>query len=372
MRISSLMTISEGAGFYRGGVDLMPELSLDEAVGGFPVAVLEAKMELNSDRADMNSALVEAFVGGGYGVNTIIEGAWDTLKTKVKSFFQRIKKWLQSIIEKLKQLIDKIRMTGSQLYNKYYKMVAAKASKLKDMDPFNGYDFTKSGIKLNEKTKLDDVVAKVCPEADYYATAKTKEQYEDAAKKITDKTNEQIGIEVATAIVTGYTPTKSWATELRNKMWGEKVDMKYGKGSFTLENVSSLLKEPMDLASIREGYETMHSDTEKKEKEFSDAIEKADKEYQNAVDNTEAGDKTNMDKNETENARISVMRAVLNLYSSVYSAIGTLKNIHTDFEKARINQAKAMFGRMISFNADKKKNEDFDDGEAIVDFEVDV
>ena len=54
MRISSLMTISEGAGFYRGGVDLMPELSLDEAVGGFPVAVLEAKMELNSDRADMN------------------------------------------------------------------------------------------------------------------------------------------------------------------------------------------------------------------------------------------------------------------------------------------------------------------------------
>ena len=48
-----------------------------------------------------------------------------------------------------------------------------------------------------------------------------------------------------------------------------------------------------------------------------------------------------------------------------YGVITTLKNVELDYEKARLAQARAMFGKMLSYN-DKKNNSDAADTEDLI------
>lgn len=408
MNISSLMAISEASTGYVGGsyVDELPHLGLLEAASTLPCIILEAGIGFVDNQQSHNEGLVNVMIesattGVGADFGPIVEASFEDLKKKIKAFFDRIIKWLRSIIAKIGQQIDKMRLSGHQLYEKYKSQIEKK-----DFTgmTFTGYAFKESREILQLTGKLEGadgvrkLVSGIAPESPE-SVAKNTDALKKATDKITAMSSSDRSFKMAKELCAGADIGKaadSWESTLKEKLYGEKVELKYGSGknSFNTATIAALLSNSNDLEDIKKEYVAL----EKSARDYHDELQKAADEVQAGInklddnrysaaeaeayndgkkkkDRVAAGDY----KNAGDKAKVAVDSAVISYYnaymgviSDSYAVINKVKSIHLSYRQEMFSQAKAVFGKMLSYKAEKKKNEDADLGEDtdFSDFEI--
>lgn len=296
LELNKLMALSESSGGFTGGsyVDELPDMSLDEAVNMLPVIIVESQIELTDSRMHHNNLLVEATVsaaamGTEPDFGPIVEMSFEDIKKKIKAFFDKIIKFLKSIINKLSLQIDKMRMSGHQLYEKYKDSKLLQGKSFKDLT-FNGYkimgkdDIFADTKKFESEPGIRELIKKAIPGCvDYDEFGKTYKagiavdsKAENPLVKATEKLSgiTQADRQVAMAkLLTGEKSLTAgdWEGAIKKKLYGEKVDIAYGKDGFTLDALAAMLKDPADLNAIKEAYARV----EKAAHEFHDKIQRA-------------------------------------------------------------------------------------------------
>jgi hypothetical protein len=380
LSFDKLMSLSEAATGFNGGsiVDELPGLSLTEATGRLPVVIMESQIELSECVQAQNEALVESVVsslqnGTSVEVESLTEGAFETIKNKIKAFFDKIKKWIKGIIAKLTVQIDKVRMTGKQMKAKY------KGSKMLN---HSFEDLTVNGYKFEKKdpfTALDgfvsnpmSLISKGVPEVDLPGAFASKAKAADAdtaaleatLEKIKDSTSNDRKLEFAKALTNGIDISggDSWVADVKKELYGDKVDLKFGE-DFTLASVEADL-EGGNLDAIRGSYNKLLT-----------AVNKNETELQKAADTFK---KDNVSKTPGEDAPKAIslansyFTAFLSIYQDCTAVITTVQDIQVNYEKQKVNQAKAIYARMLTYKKKDEKNEDASDitDIALMDFDM--
>lgn len=404
MNIAELMALSEAAGFSGGSasfVDEYPHMSLSECVAALPMFIVESQIEGIESTRQYNEAMVECAMESmrsgvidESAVMELNEKGLDSIKTAVKNFFARIKKFIDSIVAKLKVAIDKIRLSGKQLWSKYGNDPDLKdTSKLKNLT-YDGYKFAESSFKTGDfdGPKGAEDLIKAAYGGDAFTPDKAKSKFNDArkytvdyksgmsereARELADKKDTSVGggtmtaqykkgsdehlaaidalIEKLGELSSKERSTKmaealsgqnglgeDWREELRKKLWGDKVTMTYGKDGFELKAVGELLSNPTDLDNVRLEYEKLRKSVGDYETDLNKDLDEYTK---------NSGDK---------NAASVINGKIASYYSKymeaikdAYGVITGIKGIRVDYERKKAEQARSMFGMMIS--AAKKK-----------------
>lgn len=384
MRINELMALTESASGFVGGsyVDEMPMMSLDEAVNTLPVVIIESQMSFLESRNAQNEALVEATINAisaGYApeYGPIVEMSFEDIKKKIKAFFDKILKFLRSIIAKLKLQIDKIRMSGKQLWEKYKDSKLLQGKKYDGL-VYNGYDImTKdkifaepSGFESNIGTLMSKAIGESFMSPDqfwgkYGGEIESGTKDDKTAKSIIDKLTNLSSADRAYNVAKELTGMKlakdGWEADCRTKLYGEKIDIKHGQKGFDLGTLGKLLQDPADLTAIKDEYVRIEQAAKNY---YSELVAGADK-IQSDID------KANSDK-EDKSAHVNALSLVSSYYnaymscvSDTYSVINKVKSLKYNYFKTRNDQAKAMFGKMLSWKDSKSNNNDASDAEDI-------
>ena len=380
LNLEKLMSLSEAAGGFQGGsiVDELPGLSLTEATAGLPVAIMESQIELHESVMAQNEAMVESIVesiqaGTPAEVESLTEGAFETIKNKIKAFFEKIKKWIKGIIAKLTVQIDKTRMTGKQMLAKY------KGSKMLNHSfedlTVNGYKFEKKDPFAAAENFVGDplgLIQKGVPELPAPGAFAAKAKAADAdvsaleadLEKIKDISAKDRKLAFAQVMTSGVelSDGDSWQNELKKELYGDKVDLKFGE-DFTLASVEADLGGG-DLDAIRTSYNKLLN-----------AVNKNEAEIQKAAD---AFKKENVSKEPGKDAPKAIgiannyFTAFLSVYQDCTAVIGAIQDIRVNYEKAKVNQAKAIYARMLTYKKKDDKNEDAADitDIALLDFDM--
>ena len=382
LELNKLMALSESSGGFTGGsyVDELPDMSLDEAVNMLPVIIVESQIELTDSRMHHNNLLVEATVsaaamGTEPDFGPIVEMSFEDIKKKIKAFFDKIIKFLKSIINKLSLQIDKMRMSGHQLYEKYKDSKLLQGKSFKDLT-FNGYkimgkdDIFADTKKFESEPGIRELIKKAIPGCvDYDEFGKTYKAgiavdstAENPLVKATEKLSgiTQADRQVAMAkLLTGEKSLTAgdWEGAIKKKLYGEKVDIAYGKDGFTLDALAAMLKDPADLNAIKEAYARV----EKAAHEFHDKIQRAIDDLSSQSDKLESAKGDNSAKTNRNSLVSSYYSAYMGVVSDSYAVINKVQSLKYNFQKTRYDQAKQMFGKMLSWKSEKKDNNDASD-----------
>ena len=369
LELNKLMALSESSGGFTGGsyVDELPDMSLDEAVNMLPVIIVESQIELTDSRMHHNNLLVEATVsaaamGTEPDFGPIVEMSFEDIKKKIKAFFDKIIKFLKSIINKLSLQIDKMRMSGHQLYEKYKDSKLLQGKSFKDLT-FNGYkimgkdDIFADTKKFESEPGIRELIKKAIPGCvDYDEFGKTYKagiavdsKAENPLVKATEKLSgiTQADRQVAMAkLLTGEKSLTAgdWEGAIKKKLYGEKVDIAYGKDGFTLDALAAMLKDPADLNAIKEAYARV----EKAAHEFHDKIQRAIDDLSSQSDKLERAKGDNSAKTNRNSLVSSYYSAYMGVVSDSYAVINKVQSLKYNFQKTRYDQAKQMFGKMLS------------------------
>lgn len=382
LELNKLMALSESSGGFTGGsyVDELPDMSLDEAVNMLPVIIVESQIELTDSRMHHNNLLVEATVsaaamGTEPDFGPIVEMSFEDIKKKIKAFFDKIIKFLKSIINKLSLQIDKMRMSGHQLYEKYKDSKLLQGKSFKGLT-FNGYkimgkdDIFADTKKFESEPGIRELIKKAIPGCvDYDEFGKTYKagiavdsKAENPLVKATEKLSgiTQADRQVAMAkLLTGEKSLTAgdWEGAIKKKLYGEKVDIAYGKDGFTLDALAAMLKDPADLNAIKEAYARV----EKAAHEFHDKIQRAIDDLSSQSDKLESAKGDNSAKINRNSLVSSYYSAYMGVVSDSYAVINKVQSLKYNFQKTRYDQAKQMFGKMLSWKSEKKDNNDASD-----------
>lgn len=386
--ISSLLSLSGAGTGYAGGkcVDEMPHLSMTEACAEFPVAICEMQREFAFMDRNHNDAMVEAVVNSAmYGTDidtdALMESAFDTLKTKVTAFFEKILKFIRSIKAKIQMYIDKATMSGKQLVARYKEQVNKK-----DLDglTMTGYEFTADSFEneVKKASSSEDIIKLVStavgkdvknPIGLNYGSYKAGEEPEDIKKDIeviNDASADTRVGNIVKELTGGKVDTKSDIKgELKKYLYGgtDKKEMKYGStyGNggfvFTREKTVSYLENPVDLTKIRESYDALQRAAEDQKKTFTTSLEKMQKDKDNASDeNAQRG----------MQAAITYFNAFLKVLSDCYTAINLVRDAKVRVAQEKEKQYRNAFSKMMTYKK-SKDNSDFEiDAFDEFDFEI--
>lgn len=392
---SALMNLAEAATGFHGNdnVDYYPSMSLDEAMCALPIAISDMQCERSVETQKQNEALVESAIealryGGSMDTSAITEGVLDTLKSTVKKVFDRIRKFLVSIVNKLKVQIDKIRMNGTQLVNRYGDTVKAKSfnSDCKVND-YNILENKSAETIINNvhkyMAKPEDLRTSIFPTADMnkiYDTVygKTVEEINtktnDAISKLSDETAAERRMKLANAITGKSLSGDKWRDELRKDLYGnDRVDIAYGSGGFTAENVIDFLKNPVSLTHMKSDFNALKTACDRDQSQLEKSVEIMGRELTNMVAK-ESEDERTYTKALTDAANTYTGK-ILDVVSDTYSILSELGRMVVKFEQARINLATRMFKKMMDFKSagsTSKTTEDFDASDALFFVEDDM
>lgn len=394
MKFSELLALSEASTGYVGGVyvDEMPHLTLEECVSGLDMAILENQLDLISSNMNENDALVESTIsamqtGDNSRMMDLVEMSFQDIKNKIKKVFDAIIKFLKTIIAKLGMQIDKIRMNGHQLYTKY------KDSKLLKRDfkdlTFNGYEFKATKLfpaasqydtPEGAKNLINAATGKNVSPEDFLAAMKNAKSggageegvantkpYQEKIDNLKDLSRSE-RIQSMAKVLTGMkTAGEDWVSDVKKELYGDKVDIKYGSGVFTLTWIAARLEKPDELSAIKNEYEKVENAVTKYRDTLQKQVDEFDKEHGDIGDDKDKKNRSNY---------LSMASAYFNEYiqfiNDAYGTINKVKNLKYNYEKSKNDQAKAMFSKLLSGGAAKKDNNDASDFEDVEYFEIEL
>lgn len=384
---SKIMALCEASTGFVGGnfVDEMPHLTLEECITQLPVSIVENHTALVESAAAENEALIEATIsaigtGSTSQVDYLVEMSFQDIKNKIIKVLDNIKKFLSSIVAKLTLQIDKIRMSGHQLYTKYADRPEYKNKTWKDLTisgyKFKGGDIFKATDSYVDAKSVKGLIVtcvgdKQCDPDEFVDTNKgidaDSADYK-AKKKTVDTLNgtsaASAAHKMAEQLVSCKVTESSWESDIRKALgMDEKVEISFGKDGFDKTTIESLLKNPLDLTNIKEQYAKLRNSVEDFKKYLTDKVDANSKEIDKLG---------NVDESKNRSAALSLANAYYNAYlkyvNNAYGTISRVQSIRCKYEMARVNQAKAMFGKMLSWKEPKKDNNDASD----IDFELEV
>jgi len=391
-----LMNITESAhGWYRGNYDAMPGLDLNEAFAAGSSSMLELRLDDLNETAEQNEALVEAVIRG-YNTDTLVESAFETAKNKISEILKRIIDFFKSIVAKLKVQIDKIRLNGNQLYSRY---ADSKEYKDKNFDglEFEGYEFknhtfpdtskyeaTGDALKTLIKNAYGDNGQKVMDQGvttlTKSANQETLDRFISEAKSAIDGVKTLKGTEIQAKVageLVGMADLKGseWASTLKKKLYGNKTTLRYGK-HFSRDTIARLLKDPANLDEIKKEYDRIAQAVadikEQTEREMDDAREALSKERDEntpADPSDQAATKLNSSRDNALSKYAELKKKYVEMVSEVTAAINQVKQIKFNYMSEQINQAKKIFGKMLSYKGKKTTNSSYGDDELYGEFD---
>ena len=389
--ISELMALSEASTGFIGGaaVDYLPGMSLTEATAALPIAIMESQLEFYDMVEQNNTAMMEAVVNGiRYGgidesaLIAINEASAEGLGAKIKSFFEKILKFIRSVIEKLKFQINRIRMNGKQLWAKYKDSERArKVENFKDYK-YNGYknmlkpgdggmNFTKASAFDGEKgghdlimtaigdgVNLDNLLTSLGNEfagSDYSddeagktAAEEAGKPFKDATEKLTEMDKDEIVGRMASALCGESGLDGSWQETIREKMYGDKEDLEYGK-DFNIGQIGDIVSNPKDLEEIASEYKKFEASVNK----YKTKLEKDVAAINKARDKS-----SNAGHRDVNSKAAAFVSAYITRLGDAYGVISELKNLRTTYRKAANDQATAILGQLLALGGKKSKKSD--------------
>lgn len=383
---TNLRALSEGAIGYDGGsfVDEMPGISLEEAASYIPVVCLECQNELIDYTRNMNDAMVEAAVDGiNYGdasrLDDLAEAGLDGLMKTIDNVFHRILEAIKSFIAKLRVHADKIFKSGEQLWAKYKNSDLLKRDFSKGDLTYNGWEFKDNGIvNKGSSKKVRDLVAnglgKGFPTPEKFANQLYKfnvfrsDKGEIAkgsaiSEDLKNMSNSERERRFA-AYWTGHSGIgENWKADLKNEIWGEKKEIKYGEAGFTINGIGALLTDAgAKLKAIETEYTNLQKEISDMQKETKASAEKAAADAKDAEDGKNAG-------------KASLVSEYYSTYVGyVNQAVGVVtfvKNMAISYQKDRYAQAKGMLGRLLSYKPPKANSSYYGD-DSYDDFSFDL
>lgn len=387
---STLLGLTESSGGFYGGsyYDELPNLPLDECMGVMATVTQQNWLDGLQETSRQNEALVEATVsamysGSTYQMHSIVESAWETFKAKVKKVFEAIRKFLRSIIEKIKLQINKIRMNGHQLYEKYKDSNLIRGKNFKGLE-VEGYRFTtNTGLFPNASKYETDDITVLLDELVKGRNLKGSSR----GNEVEEIKTETEGIKDFSAsdrqcrmaeILTGSTKLNSgtWESDLKKELYGDKVTLKHGT-DFTLDSVAALLKDPANLDAILSEYEKVENGVNRSRTAFERSVDEMVKDIQDTREPHRGTEdpkerKENDDADAYVSAALAYKDALLGMTNDAYGVINRVKNIKWNFQKAKIDQAKTIFSKMLSYKEPKNQNNSAGDFDDMVDFDVDL
>lgn len=386
INLNSLMAITESGGYYGGACyDMMPGITLDEAVDLLPLELNEMHADLSASRIKYNDMLVEAAMNGSVSsVNYIVEMSFEDIKKKIKSIFKKIIDFLKSIIAKIGVEINKIRLTGNELWSKYrqsdyinnktfkgleiegYPNIITEANPLKKVESFASKDAMVGLIKKVSKsdrdyTDIGQLFKSMFDDTDNQRFTKERmvttgaagagvtrdspadKAMEKAIKQLTDITKEDESLMLAKEM-TGFNDLgKEWQNGIIKKIYGTKGPIKYGDKGFSVSGLEPVLKDPKDLDEVRHCYSMVL----KSAQDFESDI-------QRSIDDLPTG--RSGDLGQYDSRLNSWYTAYMGLVTNSYDVINTLQSINYKYQQTRLKQAKAMFVKMMNYKEEKKNN----------------
>ena len=380
MKFSELLALSEASTGYVGGtyVDEMPHLTLEECVSSLTESILADQISLYESNMKQNDSLVEATLSGG-NIDTLVEMSFQSIKDKVSAFFQKILKFFKSIIAKLKLQIDKIRMSGQQLYSKYKNDPRLRTTDFSDLT-FEGYKFSDKEIftaaakyDTDAKALVKEVISNDASSVIDGIDSAAADAIEKATESLKDISREDRIANMAKALTGINVSSGSWEADVKKEIYGEKETLRYNT-DWTLSSITPILEKAPGLSKIVDEYTKIEAGVNKYKKDTMDKLEKAEKGFEEKNKKLPAG-AADSEPGKTEIKRQTAYSAYYNAYLAVindtYSTIGRVKQIKLDYEKAKNDQAKRMFGKMLSYKG-KKNNNDASDFEDVEDFEIEL
>lgn len=348
---TKLMALSEAASGFNGGsyVDEMPNYTLDEAICGLPMMIMENQIAMYDEVSDHNEAIIEAVVtsiqtGDNSAIESINEGAIKWIIEKARAAFEKIKKFLMSIIVKIKAFFISRKKKGEEIFKKYADKIDP--AKCKDKT-FKGYKFDNDPGKVSSKT-INSIINSM-PKYSVFRDGfkNTKNTAADKIKEISETSRSERQRDFATA----YTGVKlsspdNWVDELRTHYYGAttkqgdagKIDMKFGEGCFTVERIKQMLINNDGLKDLLEGYNKLLEDVNKN------------------LDAVESAKKTIGDEDTDKNANMSAYcQAYLDLYTDAQNACSSVHAIIKQYYDSQWTQATQM---LMTIVGTKKKEEE--------------
>lgn len=389
--------VENGTGFVGGpAVDNHPHLTLMECMHGLAEQCLMNNMELceaAEQRHDREVSAVYSYLTEGVSIPyaDLNEANKEGLLAKIKSFFEKIRKFVQSIIKKIKMMIDRKFLSGKQFWARYGTDKSLTNVANKNIK-FNGYKMEKQDPFTNsgKDTGFDRKSFIPGPEPGSVISM-TAEQVKAEIEKI-DSDNASARAASLAQLLTGESNLSedSWESDLREKAFGDKEDMEYGEGMFTLEAVKTALNSEEGFKKILDAYTKMEKAINEDEKYMRNTVVHGtgDKKTYTSGGNTyksvdqhykdehSKADEKNSDGVVTKKAEIENEDAVttyctkyLSLYNEAVSTVQKVRAIRVSYQDTRIAQAKRMLSVMIS-GKEKKKEEAFDlnDTDLVFDF----
>lgn len=360
--------VENGTGF-QSYYDDYPHLNLVECIQASATDCMAAQIELAESVQSYNDRCIEAthmFLTEGVSIDydALSEASKEGLLQKIKNFFARIKKWVQSIIAKIKVSIDKKRLTGKQFYERYKDHPGLSNIAAKNL-VFNGFKMDNaSPFELNS-TDVDSMINS----AYGIATPKAGQKPSDSnIKQVSDDNASSRQAKLAGKL-TGITGlgSDSWKEDLHKKVFGEKTEMKYGTGMFTLDKVKSQLQSADGFETILKSYTELKGNIEKSEKAMTDTVNSIKSGYEKQHKDNDTQEKTA--KYSEEAALTDYCTKYLALYQEAINVLQSVQAIRVSYQDTRMNQAKRMFQMMITGKVEKKDNNDFELEAAEFDFD---
>ena len=403
MNLTKLMSLAEASGFAGGSagyVDEYPSMSLSECTAALPMFIMESQANGFDETRRHNDLIVEAVAEAMNSgspinestVNALNEGALDTIKSKISAFFAKIKKLIKSIIAKLKVFIDRMRMSGQQLWATYGKdKDLQNTEKLKGLT-FDGYKFGEISFKSDEYNNADGPskliriaygdnvilpdnvmsgledeyaktqVMKPGETVDNFVDRRVSEAFDSAIEKLGDFTSAERTGKMVGALTGKSDMGGDWAEALRKELWADKYTFTYGGDGFDVASVGKILQNPVNLDKIRDEYTKLEKSVGEYEKNLNAEI---DKHTKNAKSNTNTGNYADMTRG-LETKAASYINKYMEAVKDAYAAITGVAKIRTDYERAKYQQARNMFSKMIGA-AKKGGKKDTDNNDVEVD-----
>ena len=360
--------VENGTGFNdQRYYDDHPYMGLVECIQASATDIAMCQLELAESVQDQSAREMSAMYsylteGVSIDYEALAEASKANLLDKIKGFFARIKKWIQSIIAKIKINIDKRRLSGKQLYERYKDSPGLKDIKAKNL-VFNGYKMEKADpfdVDLSTKT-VDNLIGFMKP-SDFKTKRGTEKKASDEVKgKLTAIADNKAGSRAA-AMVATLTGIKvkqdGWQDDLNKKIFGEKTDLKYGTGMFSLENVKSALLSDESFQKVLKSYETLNKSVTDAETEMTKLVNDIKQGYTDAHNKEDTPEETK--KYNDESDVTEYCNRYLALYQETIGVIQKVQAIRTNYHNIRMNQAKSMFVMMITGKVEKKDNNDFE------------
>lgn len=387
MNVCALMSLTEAVAGFNGGsiVDEFPQMTLEECAGRLPVVIMESSIELCDMVQTHNDALVEAAVGqiqtgGDAGYTSLVEGAFDTIKSKITAIFEKIKKFVKSIIDKLGVQINKVRMTGKQMWARYkdsemlnhsFENLVVNGYKFDKKDPFTSLDsYIGAPRELIKKavpqlpdpdsfiSRVKDAEGKLVRDKDGAADYSQLTNIESDLEKIKEISSEDRKLAFAKEALNGIDVTdgSGWLNELKTELYGDKVDLTYGT-DFNLESIKKDLQGE-DLDKIRAGYNKLLN-----------ALNSDEKTMQGYADKFKSGNKATQgnDVPKVISQANEYFTQFLAIYQDCTGVISSISSTRIGYVNAKVGQAKSIFAKMLTY---KKKKEESTDLEGLDEFDV--